>query len=221
VLSFLVLLKRPSLRFSGLARTGVLCLAYAAAAGCRTPSTPEGVGLAYARALREGRTRDAYGLTSPEFRGRVSEQGFQARYADPAKRAERAAQMEGALEKFKVTAPGVAMVRRQEGWRVEEGDADEGGPAQTLERFLDAAERGDFVAAYGLLAASWRARYTPERLKEDFGREPLARERLVRARRALERPPSQTDQGVEYPLGDGKAVRLVREADGFRVAALE
>jgi len=90
-----------------------------------------------------------------------------------------------------------------------------------LSRFLDAAEAGDFDAAYQMMAGSWRARYTPERLKEDFDREPLAKERLARARAALKTAPAMRDGLAEFPIGDGKAVRLVREDGGFRVMSLE
>lgn len=96
-----------------------------------------------------------------------------------------------------------------------------GAPSEVLTRFLDAAESGDFDAAYQMMAGSWRARYTPERLKQDFDREPLARERLARARAALSAPPVARDGGTEFPIGDGKAVRLIREEGAYRVLALE
>lgn len=96
-----------------------------------------------------------------------------------------------------------------------------GGPSEVLSRFLDAAESGDFDAAYQMMSGSWRARYTPERLKQDFAREPLARERLARARAALSAPPLARDGWAEFPIGDGKSVRLIREEGVFRVVALE
>src|SRR6266852_5991623 len=58
---------------------------------------------------------------------------------------------------------------------------------QVLGQFLDAAEEGDFDSAYQLLAGSWRARYTPARLKQDFELEPRAKELVARARSALKR----------------------------------
>ncbi len=95
------------------------------------------------------------------------------------------------------------------------------GPSEALIRFLDAVEAGDFDAAYRMMAGSWRARYTPQRLQQDFEGEPLARERVARARAALASPPIVRDNSAEFSLGDGKAVRLVREEGIFRVAALE
>jgi len=96
-----------------------------------------------------------------------------------------------------------------------------GAPSEVLSRFLDAAEAEDFDTAYRMMAGGLRARYTPERLKQDFGREPLAKEKLARARAALKATPSVHDGSVDFPIGDGKAVRLVREDGVFRVMALE
>lgn len=94
-------------------------------------------------------------------------------------------------------------------------------PSDVLGRFLDAAQSGDFEEAYQWLAGSWRARYTPARLKEDFEREPLGPDRIARARAAMKAAPLIHGDSAEFPIGEGKAVRLVREVGGFRVAALE
>jgi len=106
---------------------------------------------------------------------------------------------------------------------VAEGPASsaETGSAAVLRRFLDAADRGDFEAAYPLLSERWRARYTPERLKQDFALEPRAKDLLARARTALKGSPREVGEVVEYPIGDGSAVRLVREGGAFKIAALE
>jgi len=94
--------------------------------------------------------------------------------------------------------------------------------SQVLAEFIAAAEAGDFRRAYQLLSGEWRARYTPGRLEQDFADEPLARERLERARGALSRGARFVDAEVaEFPIGAGRAVRLVREQGDFRVAALE
>jgi protease-4 len=92
---------------------------------------------------------------------------------------------------------------------------------QVLGQFLDAAEKGDFDSAYQLLAGSWRARYTPARLRQDFELEPRAKELVGRARSALKRGGREAGGVVEYPIGDGKAVRLVRENGAFKIASLE
>jgi len=92
---------------------------------------------------------------------------------------------------------------------------------EALAAFITAAKTGDFDRAYALLSGDWRARYTPERLKSDFEAEPLAKDRLERARVALAQPPVVRGDVAEFPIGAGKAVRLVKEGGNFRVAALE
>jgi hypothetical protein len=92
---------------------------------------------------------------------------------------------------------------------------------QVLGRFLDATDKGDFDSAYLLLAGSWRARYTPARLKQDFELEPRSRELVERARSALKRGARVADGVAEYPIGDGKAVRLITENGTFKIASLE
>jgi hypothetical protein len=93
--------------------------------------------------------------------------------------------------------------------------------SDALAAFIEAADAGDFRRAYELLSGDWRARYTPERLKSDFEAEPLAKERLERARVALAQPPVVRGDVAEFPIGAGKAVRLVKENGNFRVATLE
>jgi hypothetical protein len=93
--------------------------------------------------------------------------------------------------------------------------------SEVLRQFLAAAEAADFQTAYSLLSGSWRAVYTPQRLREDFAQEPLAVERLQRARAALIQGPTVRGEQAEFPVGPGRAVRLVREANSYRVASLE
>ncbi len=93
--------------------------------------------------------------------------------------------------------------------------------SEVLADFIAAADSQDFERAYRLLSGPLRARYTPERLRRDFEEEPLAKDRLERARQALRQGPSVRGDVADFPLGSGKAVRLVREDGTFRVAALE
>lgn len=91
-----------------------------------------------------------------------------------------------------------------------------------LVAFLDAADAGRFEACYRMLSGALRARYTTERLAADFRAAPEgARERLSRARAAAAGTPEIADGRAEFPIGAGKAVRLVREDDRWRVEALE
>lgn len=62
---------------------------------------------------------------------------------------------------------------------------------------------------------------TPARLRQDFQAEPLAKERLDRLRAVLDGNLISTPEGVQLPLGEGKAARLIKEGDSFKVAAIE
>lgn len=179
----------------------------------------------YARALERSELDEAYALTSAEFRARLSREQFEQRYASDAARRDRAAEVREASGALTAQAPELKLVREGEAWRIAEPDAMARTPAGeakvALRRFVDAVEAEDFAAAYALLAAPLRARYTPERFAEDFRREPLADERLTRARAALTAPPEKTPDGFAFPISDGKAVELVREPDGYRLVAIE
>lgn len=95
-------------------------------------------------------------------------------------------------------------------------------PTADLTGFLDAAERGDFEEVHARLAAPLRQRYSVERLKADFEAEPLSKERLARARRAMQRTPWIIEgQVARLPLGEGRLLRAVREAGGWKIATLE
>lgn len=95
-------------------------------------------------------------------------------------------------------------------------------PRDALVGFLDAAEAGRFGDALACLATPLRARYSAERLEADFVLEPLAKERLARARRALgQGTMSLEDAAARLPLDNGRQLRLVREAEGWKLAALE
>ncbi len=102
-----------------------------------------------------------------------------------------------------------------------EPEGDEAGARAAAVRFLDAAERGEFAAVWGLLSSSWRGRYTPERLAADFSREPLAKERLARARAALAGPLQVKGDAATLALGGDRRFRLVKEQGRWLVAALE
>ncbi len=187
------------------------------ATGCAHSPGPTEVASAYARALEENRRADAYALTKapPE-----AQRAFLEHYADASARQNRAAEVRAALPELQVRTPGLALVQTQEGWRVvEEKPAD--APREALGRFLEAVKAGDWSSAWSFLSAPLRARYTPERLREDFKHEPLATERVSRARLALEGPVRMTASGAEFPIGQERAVRLVREAGEYRVEAIE
>ncbi len=99
-------------------------------------------------------------------------------------------------------------------------DADEARAA--LLAFVAAAEERRFEACYEMLAAPLRARYTAARLAADWRlAETVAGERLARARASAAAAPQIRGDQASFPVGTGRAVLLVREAAGWRVASLD
>ncbi|MFL5352743.1 hypothetical protein [Archangium sp.] len=187
------------------------------APGCAHVPGPQEVASSYARALEENRLEDAYALTNapPDAR-----QPFLEHYGNASVRQARVAEVRAALPELQARAPALTLLRGKQGWRVlEEAPAD--APREAMERFLDAVDASDWATAWSLLSGPVRARYTPERLREDFKREPLAAERVRRARLALRGQVKVTGVEAEFPVGQERAVRLVREAGEYRVSALE
>jgi hypothetical protein len=185
--------------------------------GCVHAPGPREVAGAYARALEENRLEEASALTSLPPKERAA---FLARYADVEARRSRAARVRAALPGLQLQGPGLTLRESEGRWRVVE-EPPQDAPRACLTAFLDAVEAPDWDTAWSLLSSPLRARYTPERLREDFQREPLAAERVRRSRRALKGPVQVSEAGAAFPLDEERAVRLTREADGFRVAALE
>lgn len=93
-----------------------------------------------------------------------------------------------------------------------------------LERFTSAVEAGRWGDAYAGLSSPWRARETPARLADDLsaagaaGRDALRR---VRALLAAGAPLVVRGDVATLAVGEGREARLVREAEGWRVDALE
>ncbi len=174
----------------------------------------------YARALDEGRVDDAWALSAPLDRDQ-----FAARYAEAGARRRRAYAIAHAAEGQPSAA--VALEVRESGWRVIEPPApaalvaDEELARALIAHFLAAVASGDFDSVLGDLAASWRAKYTPARLRSDFSTEPSAQIRLERIRAALPGRWEVTLAGPQLPLGEGKTLRLLREGGALKVAALE
>lgn len=198
-------------------RSVLLGLSLLASACATTPREPVSVAESYAKALDENRLADAYALTTG---GPEGETAFLERYSDETARRERAAAVRAGAAVLEARAPSVTLARQGDAWRVVESrPADV--PRAALTRFLDAVEARDWKVAWSLLAAPLRARYTPERLRDDFEREPLAKERLRRARLALHAHVRVGAGEALFPLGEDRAVRLVLEDGEYRVAALE
>jgi hypothetical protein len=194
-----------------------LFLLFVLTTGCATARGPASVAEAYAKALEEDRLSEAYALTTGLPEG---EPGFRERYPDRAARRERAAAVRAGLGNLEARAPSLIMEGREDAWRVVETRPGDEAKA-TLTRFLNAVEARDWEKAWSLLSAPLRSRYTPDRFREDFQREPLAKERLRRARLALRGTVKVTAADATFALGADRAVRLVLEEGEYRVAAIE
>lgn len=197
----------------------MLCLAGCVHAGPAL-NGPEDVARSYARALDEGRVDDAWALSAPLDRGQ-----FAARYADPVVRRKRAEALTGAADGHPSAA--IAIEAGPSGWRVIETQtpvaplADEQQARALVNHFLTAIDSADFETVFADLSSTWRARYTPARLKDDFSSEPAAMSRLARIRAALPGHWELTTAGPQLPLGEGKTLKLLREGGALKVAALE
>ena len=183
-----------------------------------TPQGPEAIARDFASKLGQGDLERAWLLSTG-----LSRQAFFARYADPSLRQGRAEAVQKAAA-GQAGPSGLQLTFAADGWRVQEApDAQTGEAAlqKTLSEFLDAAERRDFPAAWTMLSARWRARYTPARLQSDFDAEPQVKERLARARAALAGPWKVDRDSAALGLGEGRTLKLEREGLLWRVAALE
>jgi hypothetical protein len=186
---------------------------------CQTPSAGRGGALeSYRDAIRKGDLAAAYALTSPEFRAQHPFDVFQASLASNTAQQARISALNQALDEASKAAPelGLQIIDAHPKSAVSANS-----PADVLERFLDAAERHDFSTVYRLMAARWRAQYSVQRLEADFAREPRAKVRLLEARQALHEKPVLLRDEARFPLDAGRAVVLLKEREGYRVASLE
>ena len=187
------------------------------ATGCATPRGPTNIAEAYAKALEENRLADAYALTTGLPEG---VEGFHERYKEDAARRERAASVRANMDTLEARAPTLILEQRQSSWRVVETRPNDEAKA-SLTRFLNAVEAKDWEKAWSLLSSPLRSRYTPDRFRDDYEREPLARERVRRARLALKGNVKMTGNEAAFPLGADRAVSLVLEDGEYRVASIE
>jgi hypothetical protein len=183
-----------------------------------TPAGPEAVARDFAAHLRAGQLEQAWALSAG-----LTREAFLARYADAGRREQRATAVHRAALGERAPAA-LQLSYAAEGWRVQEQPDAAPSAAevqQALAEFLDAADRRDFPAAWTMLSARWRARYTPARLQSDFDIEPQVKERLARARAALAGPWRVEKDSAALGLGEGRTLKLEREGELWRVAALE
>ena len=97
---------------------------------------------------------------------------------------------------------------------------------ETLSRFARDVQERRWQDAYALLAARWRAAYTPSRLAADWdGAGPIGREESERVLALLAAGVSLLPEGglerLSLPVGTGRRAVVVLEDGGWRVDALE
>ena len=92
---------------------------------------------------------------------------------------------------------------------------------QLTSQFVAAVEQRKFEDALQLLSVSLQARYSAERLALDYANEPLAAERVQRIKLSLHEPFKVTGGQAELPLPGARSFKLIREPEGWRIAALE
>ncbi len=185
-----------------------LVLATLSLLGCAT-SQAVSPAEAYARALDAGRLDSAYSLTTASFQARVTPEEFHARYADPAARRARAAAVREGLAELARAAP--ELFGEDAGER----------PGAVILRFASAVHAGHFDDAWRCLSAELRQRYSVEALSRDYHAEPAATARLERAVLAAEGTPVTQGDAVRFALAGGGAVLVLRQSDGWKLAALE
>ena len=90
-----------------------------------------------------------------------------------------------------------------------------------VQAFVTAAEARRFDEVLALMSKPLRDRYSVASLERDFGADPLASERLAQLKLKAGAPLIETKQAASLEWSAGRALRMVHEADGWRIAALE
>lgn len=121
-----------------------------------------------------------------------------------------------------VTAPGPTPIRLAPAPVVATPAAEDlGRPVrEVLAAFLLATEARRFEQVRALLSRPLRQRYPVERLERDFGAEPRAAERLAQIQKCAA-PLLVSPESASLEWAPGRSLRLVREPEGWRIAALE
>ena len=217
-------------------RTGWLVIVVSAfcagALGCGAlgTQTPDGTVGAFAGALRDGRTDEAYGLMSDSYRRRVSLEEFRRYFRDYPEEVRETAralsQREGAADQEAIVQYGegerLRLVREQGGWRVATDVVDfydQSTPRAALRSFVRSMERRRYDVVLQLIPEADREGMTEERMRETWegdGREEI--ERLLSSlRAAIDDPIEEVGDRATMPYGDRFRVQFVREDGVWRI----
>ncbi len=121
-----------------------------------------------------------------------------------------------------VTAPVPMPTRADAGTDVVPAPVDDQAALRTVvQRFVMASEAGRFEEVLSLLARPLRERYSVELLTRDFGTDPLASARLSQIKLKATGPFIETKETASLEWSAGRSLRLVREFEGWRIAAIE
>lgn len=90
-----------------------------------------------------------------------------------------------------------------------------------VQRFVEATEARHFEEVLPLLAKPLRERYTVKNLERDFGTDPLAVARLAQIKAKVSGRFVEAKDSAALEWAQGRALRLVQEADGWRISSLE
>ncbi len=192
--------------------------------------TPESTLSAFAGALREGRTGDAYGLMSEDYRRRVSPEEFRRFFEDNPVEVQQAARalsrQRGRTEQEATVEYGegerVRLLRERGEWRVATDVVDfydQSSPRAALRSFVRAMERRRYDVVLALIPEADREGMTPERMRESWegeGREEVER-LLANLRAALDNPIEEVGDRATMGYGDRFRVQFLREDGEWRI----
>ncbi len=217
----------PSIRLASVALAGLLLVGCPGLGGGRTPESTVG---AFASALREGRTTDAYQLMSESYRRRVSLEEFNRYFRDyPAEVRETArslSQRRGRADQLAVVEYGegesLRLVREHGDWRVATDVVDfydQSTPRAALRSFVRSMERRRYDVVLALIPEADREGMTEERMRETWegeGREEVER-LLANLRAALDDPIEEVGDRATMSYGERFSVQFLREDGVWRI----
>lgn len=207
-----------------------LALLLGGCAGLSAGATPESTVSAFAGAMRDGRTDDAYRLMSESYRRRVSLDEFRRYFRDyPAEVQQTARSLterRGRAEQEAVVEYGegesVRLVRENGDWRVATDVVDfydQSSPRAALRSFVRSMERRRYDVVLALIPEADREGMTEARMRETWegeGREEVER-LLANLRAALDNPIEEVGDRATMSYGDRFRVQFVREDGVWRI----